>query len=292
MSTLRWDVSKILRATASQTSAGGRPYNQDTCDIASFGRKCGVAAVYDGHGEYGQQCAEFVRDRMRAELRQAHATKGVRSEALSNAFVDTHTALVKSDGTPPGTQADLSGSTASVAWLWEDELMVGHAGDSSVVVVRREPDTAKLTASQVTVNHHPDVEGERARIEARGGRVDQKYGKGPFRLYQANLLLPGLMVSRSLGDSVAHAAGGSAEPDLLSFGPDPNLAAIVLASDGLWDTVKPEAVADVVSHHSAPKAACEALMAMAASGHSMDNITVVVSYLYTTAGGRRWCCCG
>ena len=100
------------------------------------------------------------------------------------------------------------------------------------------------------------------------------------------------MVSRSLGDSVAHAAGGSAEPDVLSYGPDPNLAAIVLASDGLWDTVKPEAVADVVSHHSAPKAACEALMAMAATGHSMDNITVVVSYLYTTAGGRRWCCCG
>ena len=33
-------------------------------------------------------------------------------------------------------------------------------------------------------------------------------------------------------------------------------------------------------------------MAMAASGHSMDNITVVVSYLYTTTGGRRWCCCG
>ena len=76
MPVLKWDVGKIVRLTSSQTSAGGRPYNQDTCDIATVGRKCGVAAVYDGHGEHGQQCAEFVRERMRAELGQEEEATG------------------------------------------------------------------------------------------------------------------------------------------------------------------------------------------------------------------------
>ena len=66
---------------------------------------------------------------------------------------------------------------------------------------------------------------------------------------------------------------------------------MVVASDGLWDAVGAEAVAEVVARHAAPKGACEALMAQAAAARSVDNTTVVVCYMYTCGAGGGCCPC-
>ena len=73
-----------------------------------------------------------------------------------------------------------------------------------------------LVAEPCTIDHKPDLPDEKARILAVGGRVFAvKYDDGidgPARVWLAHADIPGLAMSRSLGDTVAHKAGVSSEP--------------------------------------------------------------------------------
>jgi serine/threonine protein phosphatase PrpC len=59
---------------------------------------------------------------------------------------------------------------------------------------------------------------------------------GPKRVWLKNKQVPGLAMTRSIGDMAATTVGVIARPEILFF---PNLTAsdkfIVIASDGLWD---------------------------------------------------------
>ncbi len=63
---------------------------------------------------------------------------------------------------------------------------------------------------------------------------------GPLRVWLANAPLPGLNMSRSLGDLIAKQAGVISTPHKAVHHLGHNDRAIVLASDGLWDFVNNE----------------------------------------------------
>lgn len=68
---------------------------------------------------------------------------------------------------------EMSGTTAVVAHLEQRRLSVAWAGDSRAVLGRRAPSGGGCGAVALTRDHKPDVEGEAARIAARGGRVER-----------------------------------------------------------------------------------------------------------------------
>jgi serine/threonine protein phosphatase PrpC len=53
-------------------------------------------------------------------------------------------------------------------------------------------------------------------------------------------------MSRSFGDRVAHSVGVSAEPEILEFTLSLNDKFIVIASDGVWEFLSNEDVAQIV----------------------------------------------
>lgn len=57
---------------------------------------------------------------------------------------------------------------------------------------------------------------------------------GPARVWLGHMDVPGLAMSRSLGDVVAHSAGVSSEPDFVEyeFNPEREDLIMVMASDG------------------------------------------------------------
>ena len=61
----------------------------------------------------------------------------------------------------------------------------------------------------------------------------------PFRVWSPVVDLPGLAMSRSIGDGMAKGLGVIAEPEVKIFytSPEAKLASIVLASDGIWDVI-------------------------------------------------------
>ena len=60
-----------------------------------------------------------------------------------------------------------------------------------------------LSTQALTRDHRPEAADERERVEAAGGRVTDRGGKGPLRCYTAAGGV-GLMLTRSLGDLEMH----------------------------------------------------------------------------------------
>ena len=78
---------------------------------------------------------------------------------------------------------------------------------------------------------------------------------GPPRVWVLNQTYPGLAMSRSLGDVLAKKAGVIAEPEISHYTYDPENFPhqrgmvpkwIVLASDGVWDVMSNEQVAQFI----------------------------------------------
>jgi serine/threonine protein phosphatase PrpC len=59
----------------------------------------------------------------------------------------------------------------------------------------------------------------------------------PFRVWHSAMDLPGLAMSRSIGDTMAKNLGVICDPEISFFSApqDKKLLSIALASDGIWD---------------------------------------------------------
>jgi serine/threonine protein phosphatase PrpC len=125
-----------------------------------------------------------------------------------------------------------------------------NCGDSRAVLARRTT-TGTVGAFQLTNDHKPDRPEERRRIIGCGGHLGCRQmivnqpGRGsvsvpvgPCRVwYQHCGETLGLAMSRSLGDTVVHRCGVSAEPEITEHVIDDLDEYVLVATDGVWDTV-------------------------------------------------------
>lgn len=234
-----------------------RPYMEDVHSLrieAHARHGHAFYGVYDGH--MGSGAAKFVSRviddeislafdsgaaqvgvaRIADTLRWPNATQ-VLSGALARAFAQTDAQFLSERGS-----WDVSGSTTTVALLFDDPatLVVANVGDSSAVLCCG----AGGQGVPATTDHWPSLPGERARIEARGGRVETH---GTIARINGSLA-----ISRSIGDE-KYRLYLSREPAVRMFpldsgpnGNQPPLQFAIVATDGLWDEVtKEEAVRHV-----------------------------------------------
>ncbi len=113
---------------------------------------------------------------------------------------------------------------------------------------------------------------------------------GPCRVWLKGKQMPGLAMTRSIGDMIAAGIGVTAEPEIKTY---KTLTAadkaIVVASDGIWDRISNDEVAKFVMDpdfymHRNPDGAAGLLVKEAAkrwrSEQGMiDDITIIVAYL-------------
>ena len=237
-------------------SGGQAKENQDTTLVARLGAGLSVFAVLDGHGQAGatvsQFCAEFLRDKLSAELPAAVAAaegrKGALDELLVRTFLETDTALQSALQGYSALQFD--GSTCCVVVRDGSQLTIAALGDSRAVLGKRGGGAAVLTQ-----DHTPVRESEKRRIEAAGGRVDvfpdepsmEERGKG--RVFLADEMYPGLAVARAFGDLIAKTVGVTAEPEMSARTLGADDALLLIASDGLWDVLSPKEAVAIAGEH-------------------------------------------
>jgi len=130
-----------------------------------------------------------------------------------------------------------------------------------------------------------------ARIEAKGGRVFAvEYDDGvdgPPRVWLGHMDVPGLAMSRSLCDAVAHTAGVSSEIEFFEYEfNDQNREDLVLvmASDGLWEFMSDQEVVDMTVATTEPRYAVDKLISEAnerwmREEQVIDDTTVCVAFL-------------
>ena len=111
---------------------------------------------------------------------------------------------------------NLSGSTCSVLIFDRNTLFSANAGDSRAVLY------SARSIKALTEDHKPCLPVERRRVIEHGGRVDTIKGSkrqslGPSRVWMHGQNTPGLAMSRSLGDRLAHTLGVSTDPEIKRF---------------------------------------------------------------------------
>ena len=144
-------------------------------------------------------------------------------------------------------KTEFSGTTAVICIIRANCLLTLNVGDSRAVIAYERND--QFQVDDLTHDHKPDLPEEKQRIEQAGGRVfaityDDGY-LGPSRVWLHDQDIPGLAMSRSLGDTVAHSVGRRifgvtyigviSTPDVFERTLTVDDRVVVLGSDGLWE---------------------------------------------------------
>lgn len=204
--------------------------------------------VMDGHGEFGHLVADFVKLNLPRFLEEENIRsdphKSITSaiERLCAALPDT------------GINVTFSGTTSVLGLKVDDILYCANIGDSRCVLARRSQDGSCIEAIPLSYDHKPDVPAEKARILSAGGRVCPLPGpededRGPDRVWLGRVDVPGLAMSRSIGDEISQQVGVISIPEIIEYriGKDDLFA--IWASDGVWEFVSNEEAVSAVAQH-------------------------------------------
>lgn len=156
-----------------------------------------------------------------------------------------------------------SGSTMIMLAVRGRQLVSANIGDSRAIMGFRSKGNAIV--KRLSLDHKPDIKGEQQRIISKGGRVlvelnDKGETIGPARVYLGNEFIPGLAMSRSLGDDAVHTVGVSSEPSIavidLSIVPadepingEPKFI-LMVGTDGVFDVCSNEKCIDIAYANS------------------------------------------
>jgi serine/threonine protein phosphatase PrpC len=222
---------------------GARWTMEDEYKIANGGR---FAAVFDGHG--GNGVSALLRDTLydtycdllkRKHWEERDDSMGSRTPSISSHVAALRGALEEVDkAILQKDTLSYQGSTAVAVVLHVNDdgkrtLLSANVGDSRAILSRQG------RAMNLTRDHKPNEERERARIMAQGEEVKWDAHAQVHRVRNLSL-------SRAIGDKFAKPVV-SGEPEIMHFPvADKDDEFILLASDGLWDVMTSQEVVDYV----------------------------------------------
>ncbi|KAA8542002.1 hypothetical protein F0562_023154 [Nyssa sinensis] len=273
--------------------------------------------VYDGHGgkAVSKFCAKYLHQQVlkheayfvgdlgtsvqKAFLRMDEmmcGQRGWRELAILGGEIDISTESGEVNGhnddssSEEGSHSNFhgpnAGSTACVAIIQNNQLLVANAGDSRCVLSR------KGQAYNLSRDHKPDLEAEKARIVEAGGFV------------QCGRVNGSLNLARAIGDmELKWNKSLPAEKQIVTANPDINTVELcddddflVLACDGIWDCMSSQQLIDFVQEQlnseSRLSVVCERVfdrcLAPAAGGEGCDNMTMILVQFKKTfnSGGK------
>lgn len=218
----------------------------------------------------------------------SRVTVGVRQEPPTSAAAAAAAEGSSTSTSPqrPSSASSIPKPTPTKTTSFLSRRSLSLSSSSSSIAATAPP---LLKALPLSLDHKPDVPLEKARILAAGGRVFAvRYDDGvdgPPRVWLGHMDVPGLAMSRSLCDAVAHSVGVSSEPEVFEYTLDSKKEVfLVLATDGLWEFCSDGEVVTMVGRARDPQEAVEGLIKEANARwlreeQVVDDTTVCVAFL-------------
>ena len=222
--------------------------NQDSY-IEIHEKDLSIFGVFDGHGVNGGEVSNYIKVRISALIPRHSRDLKI---SIKNAIITISDELTKTIDT------QFSGSTLNLVVIKGKKLYCANVGDSRSIIGNQVNDinSKKSTgrnwiAVSLSRDHKPDLHEESQRIHQSGGRVlsyTDEAGNltGPARVWLKDQNIPGLAMSRSIGDSVAASVGVISEPDILEYDLTSQDKFIVIASDGVFEFLSNEDIVKIV----------------------------------------------
>ena len=275
-------VSNYGSYTLGGTDAFGRiKTNQDSYlekeEETLLNNKEYTFGVFDGHGIQGHCVSEAIKNYLKNCSYEQYQTK----KKITSMF----SALSLNIENSNDFDIFCSGSTAVLVHISKEKITCANCGDSRAILITY--NGTGFTILKLSRDHKPNLSEEKRRIIAAGGRVDRIYGMGPFRVWFKDGDYPGLAMSRSIGDTLAHKIGVSDVPEIFEY----HICkvkpfAVVIASDGVWEFMSNEQVKNIVikyrNSHDALGCTKEIVeksrQIWKGTTYAIDDITCVVSF--------------
>ena len=236
--------------------------------------------VCDGHGMFGHDISSYLVNVLPKNLNSAFIKENITTvnndsdfqkiiDITSNVFVQTNLNLVNDSS----IDCTYSGTTCSSLIFSSEKIISINVGDSRCVLGKCIND--KWSALNLTRDHKPTEEEEKKRIIDKGGRIepykdDSGEAVGPERVWLKGEDLPGLAMSRSFGDDVAHTIGVTSKPEIMEFKLNEEDKFILLASDGIFEFISSDEAVNMVKDY-----------------YLKDDIKGALNYLYKVSS-QRW----
>ena len=245
-------------------AAGKQKINQDSLvsltninNIKDFN----IFGVLDGHGPQGHYVSEFASEFIPSQIINNPLIKNLTDpEKIYETLKDNNCqiitkAFISCDEQLKNVAFDSynSGSTCTIIIHAGNHIICASTGDSRAIVVYGEEGDEQLNnlkTAQLSMDFKPEIPDEKNRILMSGGIVEQiknefGIGMGPYRVWAKGEKLPGLAMSRSIGDLKAKNIGVIPDPGIFEYDLNDITKYIVICSDGVWDYLNNEAVKDI-----------------------------------------------
>ncbi len=239
--------------------------------------------VCDGHGEFGHIVSNFVINKLPSYI------KDLSNESITSAFKKTNNEIYGNSK----LDSSMSGTTVVSIILTPNNIECINLGDSRAALFKY--DNGIYYCKNLSRDHKPAEADESRRIDLMGGRIKRCYDEdhkrfvGPERVWMKNKDEPGLAMTRSLGDKIAHNIGVSDEPEFKTFTYDGTEKFIIIASDGLWEYINGDQCISIVKpFYEEGQDAQEAALALTKEAFrrwkrkevAIDDITIIVIFFY------------
>jgi serine/threonine protein phosphatase PrpC/stress-induced morphogen len=190
--------------------------------------------VCDGHGIKGEMISNYVTKKLPIY------TTDINNESISNSFKKINSEIYSNKN----IESDMAGTTVVSLIITADKIICPNLGDSRAVLYKFENNL--YFCKNLSRDHKPSEPEENRRIIYNNGRIKKIYDEelkkyvGPDRVWLKNKEEPGLAMTRSIGDKIAHSIGVSDEPEIKIFEHDVSEKFAIIASDGIWEYMSGE----------------------------------------------------
>ena len=180
------------------------------------------------------------------------------NELFKKVYIETNSRLIEENYM---FNLENSGSTCVGLFLQQKnihKIYTANVGDSRAIIIKESnnknsDNNNSWSYVQLSRDHKPSEKDEAERILKYGGEIQQLQNEngeweGPYRIYMKDEEGPGLAMSRSFGDAIGSILGVIAIPEVKEYSIEKEDKAIIIASDGLWEYVSNEEVADIVKN--------------------------------------------
>ena len=213
-------------------------------------------AVCDGHGAVGQEISNFLKENLPIDLNHALRNKNKDilkddiSDIITDIFIKENTKLISNEM----INSMLSGSTCVSTIYTPIKLITANVGDSRIILGKFNQEKNKWESADLTRDHKPSLQEEEKRILSKGGRIEPMRDEdnsfiGPPRVWLKDQDYPGLAMSRSFGDRVAHSVGVSEIPEIKEYKFCKEDKFFVVASDGLFEFISSENIVEIIKDY-------------------------------------------
>ena len=202
--------------------------------------------VCDGHGMFGQDVSGYLVNTLPQNMNNILLNSNITSLStestiklfpiILNTFVSTNIDMTEDDR----VDSTFSGSTCVSLFYTPEKLICANVGDSRCVLGKF--DGTNWKSKNLSRDQKPSEQDEYIRIINSGGRIESFKDEngnyiGPERVWLKDEDVPGLAMSRSFGDEVAHTVGVITEPEINEYFFLEEDKFIIIASDGLWEFI-------------------------------------------------------